>query len=211
MFRTRMPAAAVLAAGLALGGAALAESCPAGPAALDTGLTVQFDGMSVVYQRTGDGRIREVERYEDETGDWHYISDAIGLVHESWEVAENGVPDETTRDRFSYVFPKGAPQPRPGSEWTGTETVLTATGESYDTVVTWRMGAARTERIGGCVYDVIPIVETRVDLPKSPGDLPWINRYTHLSDLGLTMYLGGDEEGVEPFLDTPLGISAGLR
>jgi hypothetical protein len=31
-------------------------------------------------------------------------------------------------------------------------------------------------------------------------EAPWINQYVHLIDLGLSIYLGGEELGTEPFL-----------
>lgn len=197
--------AALLSAALAAG-AASAETCPRGPAALDTGVTVVFDAMEVRYTRRADGRIHEVERHEDEASDWHYVTDPLGLVHESWEAGRDGVPDESTRERYGFVFPNGFPRAEPFGTWMGTETARTASGEVYEAMVSWRMGAPETLRVGACDYTVIGIVETRMDLPKRSGDLPWINHYLHVPELGLSLYLGGDEAGVDPVLEVPRAI-----
>jgi hypothetical protein len=181
--------------------------CPGGPEALSSGVRIQFDGMQVDYLRQPDGRILETERHQGETETWYYISDPAGLMFTSWMETAEGVPDETTRESYSYDFGAAMPVAEPGSNWTGLETSMIG-GVEERTLVSWSFSKPEPYRIGACTYEAIMVHETRSAPDGGTQEPPWINQYVHLVDLDMAIYLGGDALGTEPFLETPLGISA---
>lgn len=179
--------------------------CPTDPSDLVAGVIVAYDGLEITYQLEPDGRVRETERHPKDTEVWVYITERNGLPLESWMLDANGRPDEASRETSTYVFATGAPEPKPGTAWEGRRT--TASGaERWESAVTWVYGAPETFAIGDCSYEALRMVERDVELPSGAGAPAWINHYVYLSDIDLALYLGGDEEGVEPFLEVPLSI-----
>jgi hypothetical protein len=187
---------------------ALAQGdCPRGPEALNAGVTVRFDGMQISFERQPDGRVRETERHAGEAEIWIYLSDPSGLVYDSYMQSPNGTPDEATRELYSYDFAGGLPVAQPNGNWTGRETAL-INGVTEQALVSWSFSKVMEYRIGACSYDVLWVHETRTNLSGAVSDPPWINQYVHLIELGLSVYLGGEASGTDPFLDIPLSISA---
>jgi hypothetical protein len=189
---------------------AMAQECPRGPEALNKGITILFDGLEITYLRQPDGLIREAERPTPGEGVFEYVSDPSGLSHGSWELGADGRPDEATREVYSYDFPDGLPQPVSGSNWSGREMTV-AGADRYEALVSWSFGAPETFSIGPCAYEAIRVFETRRDLPEEPGDRPWVNQYIHLTELGMSVFLGGYVAGVAPVVDVPLSIAATAR
>jgi hypothetical protein len=183
------------------------DACPRGPGALSSGVRIAFDGMQVEFRRQLDGRVLETERHEGEAETWFYISDPTGLMFTSWMVGADGAADESTRESYSYDFGDALPVARPGSNWTGLETSVIAGAEERH-LVSWSFSKAEEYRIGACTYQAIHVHETRSPAGGADAEPPWINRYVHLVDLDMAIYLGGDALGTEPYLETPLGISA---
>jgi hypothetical protein len=183
------------------------DVCPTGPGALTSGVRVLFDGMQVDFQRQADGRILETERHDGEAEIWFYVSDPSGLMFSSWMQGSKGNIDETTRETYSYDFGGTMPRAEPGSTWTGQETSL-IDGVWDQQTVSWSYSKVTDYRIGACTYAAILITETRDPSESSTDEAPWINQYVHLIDLGLSIYLGGEELGTDPFLEVPLSISA---
>jgi len=187
---------------------ALAQTgCPVGPQALDTGVTVSLDGIEIDYVRQANGRIMETERHADGSETWFYISDPSGLMFGSWMQGPDGAPDETTREVYSYDFAGGMPLPQASSSFSGRETSI-IDGVTEVNSITWDFSKETAYQIGACRYRAIWVHETRTQGGTIGQDPPWLNHYVHLIDLGLSIYLGGDEVGVDPVLDTPLSISA---
>ncbi len=178
--------------------------CPRGPEALAAGVTIDFGAIEIDYRREGDGRILETERYEGEAEVWFYRSDPTGLIHEAWAEGPDGIPDETTRESYSYDFAGGPPRAEPGTNWTGREISVIAGVEEVN-LVAWSFAKVEAYTIGVCTYDAIRIFETRTS-PTDPAQPPWISQYVHLVDLGMSIFLGGDELGVEPGLEVPRAI-----
>jgi hypothetical protein len=183
------------------------DPCPRGPEALTNGVRIVFDGLQVDFKRQPDGRILETERHDGEAEIWFYVTDPSGLMFSSWMAGVDGAPDETTRETYSYDFAGGLPTPEPGGNWTGQETSLIG-GVWEQQLVSWSYSKVTEYRIGACSYPAIWIHETRTPSDTSTSSAPWINQYVHLIDLGLSVYLGGEEVGVEPNLETALSISA---
>lgn len=183
------------------------DACPRGPEALTSGVSIRFDGMQVDFLRQADGRILETERHDGESETWFYVSDPSGLMFSSWMEGPGGVPDESTRETYSYDFGGALPIAQPGSNWTGQETSL-IDGVWDQELVSWSFSKVQSYQIGTCSYSAIWIHETRSPSDGSTTDAPWINQYVHLIDLGMSIYLGGEELGTDPFLEVPLSISA---
>jgi len=72
-------------------------------------------------------------------------------------------------------------------------------------LVAWSFSKVEAYTIGGCSYDAIRIFETRTS-PTDPAQPPWISQYVHLFDLGMSIFLGGDELGIDPALEVPRAI-----
>jgi hypothetical protein len=89
-------------------------------------------------------------------------------------------------------MPAGTPEP--GGNWTGRETSLIG-GVWEQQLVSWSYSKVTEYRIGACSYPAIWIHETRTPSDTSTSSAPWINQYVHLIDLGLSVYLGGEEVG----------------
>jgi hypothetical protein len=183
------------------------DPCPRGDEAVTKGVTIFFDGMQVDFRRQPDGRILETEQHDGEPEVWIYISDPSGLMHSSWLQSAEGVPDDSTRESYAYDFAGGMPVPRPGTNWSGRETSV-IDGVTEENLVSWSFSKVEDYRIGDCTYSAMQVLETRSGLGAAGSDAPWVNRYVYLADLGFAVYLGGEEVGVEPFLEVPLGISA---
>jgi hypothetical protein len=194
-----------------IAGAAQAQSdCPRDPSALASGVTVRFDDMSITYRSTADGRLRETERYPADDETWVYVSLPTGLIFESWMEGPGGMPDDTTRESYSYVFIGGGyPAPMSGTNAIGRETAVLSDGSTEENLVAWTFGPEREVMIGACRYRAIPIYETRASADAPAAEAPSINRYLHLSELGFSMFLGGDVVGVEPQLSEPRAIALG--
>lgn len=187
--------------------AAAQQACPTGTEALNSGVSIRFDGMVVDYRRQADGRILEAERHDGEAETWFYVSDPSGVMFSSWMVGADGAADESTRESYSYDFGGGLPAARPASNWTGLETSL-IDGVSEQQLVSWSFSKVTEYRIGACSYQALRVHETRSAPDGAPAEPPWINQYVHLIDLGLSIYLGGEAVGTDPVLETPLSISA---
>jgi len=180
------------------------DDCPRGPGALDAGITIDFGAMRIDYRREAGDRILETERYEGEAEVWFYRSDPTGLIHEAWAEGPGGIPDEATRESYRYDFAGGLPRAEPGTNWTGQETSVIG-GVEEANLVSWSFSKLEAYTIGGCTYDAIRIFETRTS-PTDAAQPPWISQYVHLVDLGMSIFLGGDELGVEPGLEVPRAI-----
>lgn len=183
------------------------EDCPRGPGALDAGITVTFDGLTIDYRRDAGGRILETERNAGAAEVWYYRSDPTGLIHEAWTTGADGTVDAASRETYSYDFTSGLPQPQPDTNWTGRE-VSVIGGIEETSLVSWSFSKVEAFAIGACVYDAITVHETRT--PQSgDGAPPWISRYVHLVELGMSVFLGGAELGAAPDVALPLAISSG--
>jgi hypothetical protein len=129
-------------------------------------------------------------------------------VHEAWTEAPDGTIDLDTHEFYRYDFAGGLPVARPESNWTGRETSVIG-GVEETALVSWSFSKPQDYAIGPCVYEVLWIYETRNNDPTGDqtGTEPlWINQYVHLVDLGVSIFLGGEDLGTDPILETPVAI-----
>lgn len=180
------------------------DRCPRGPEALAAGITIDFGGMQIDYLREPDGRILEVERHDGDPEIWFYRSDPTGLIHEAWTELPDGTIDAASQEIYSYDFAAGLPQAQPGTNWTGRE-ISVIDGVEEVNLVSWSFSKPQSYTIGPCTYEAIWIHETRTT-PSNQSEPPWISQYVHLVEIGMSIFLGGDELGIDPNLEVPSSI-----
>lgn len=193
------------AAGLVLTGTLAAGAqgvCPSGVAR--DGVWLAFPDRAVLTRVLSDGRMAEIEFAQDGSYVYEYRTLPVGLVTESWAL-ENGFASREDRETVSYVgTPATVPLPAPGARFDGIETARYPDGSETRSSVSLIVGQAGPVSIGGCAYTGLPIDVTRVDLQ---GGLPQRDSMMHLTELGLTIYLGFSE-GSDPVQNAlPLSIS----
>jgi hypothetical protein len=177
-------------------------ACPQGIAR--DGVWLEFPDRSVLTRVLSDGRMAEMEFAHDGTYTYGYVTLPIGLPVEAWSIVNGYAPIEE-RETITYAgTPDPVPRPSAGVRFDGIETSRYSSGPASRFSVTAVVGAAAPVTIGGCTYTGLPIEVMRVDLS---GGQPVTDSMLHLTELGLTIYLGFSE-GREPAVDTmPLSIS----
>lgn len=187
-------------------------ACPAGIAR--DGVWVDFPDRAVLSRVLSDGRIHEMEFGHDGSFLNVYVTNALGLVEQSWSLT-NGYAPADQIERLTYAgTPATMPLPAPGVRFDGMVTSafgdLAPTRSSINVVV----GPAQPVVIGGCSYTGSPVEVVRVEMG---GGTPQRDSMMHLSELGLTIYLGF-AEGTSPAenalplsisLDPPSGVAVG--
>jgi hypothetical protein len=168
------------------------------------GVWLAFSDRAVLTRVLSDGTVEEIEFAQDGSYVYAYRVLPIGLVIESWAL-ENGFASREDRETVSYVgTPAIVPAPAPGIRFDGIETARYPDGSETRSSVSLVTGAAAPVVIGGCSYTGVPVDVTRVDLQ---GGTPQRDSMMHLTELGLTIYLGFSE-GNDPVQNTlPLSIS----
>jgi len=200
MMRAILVAGALLVAGAS--GAAAQGTCPAGIAR--DGVWLEFPDRSVFARVLSDGRIHEMEFGHDDPYLNIYITLSTGLVVEGW-LMENGAAPRSDHETVTYAgTPDPVPPPAPGVRFDGIETSQFGGGAPVRSSVNLVVGQPRPVVIGGCSYTGLPVEVTRIELGQS---LPQRDSMMHLTELGLTIYLGYGDADAPPATDLPLSIS----
>jgi hypothetical protein len=197
----------VLAGALALcaaGGAAAQGGCPAGLAR--DGVWFEFPDRSVLSRVLSDGRISETEFGYEDAYIYGYVTLPIGLIVEGWGF-ENGRAIPTQREDVTYAgTPDPVPTPSPGVRFDGIETTRFHDGTSSRYSVSAVVGQPQAVTIGGCAYTGLPVNVTRVEMP---GGAVQMDAMVHLTELGVTIYLGYSDTGAPPDPTWPVAVSMG--
>jgi len=200
MARSMMLAGALLVAGAS--GVAAQGGCPAGIAR--DGVWLAFADRSVLTRVLADGLIHEMEFGHDGSYLNLYVTLPVGLVVEGW-LLENGNGPRSEHETVSYVgTPDPVPLPVPGARFDGIETSQFGAGVPVRSSINLVVGQPEPVVIGGCSYTGLPVEVTRIELG---GTEPQRDSMIHLTELGLTVYLGFGDGGEMPSTDLPLSIS----
>ncbi len=200
MVRIMAFAAGALLAGTV--GAVAQGSCPSGLAR--DGVWVDFPDRSVLTRVLSDGRIHEMEFARDGTYLNIYITSALGLVEQSWAL-NNGqaAPDEVERMTYAGT-PPTMPAPVAGARFDGIVTSVFGSEAPVRSSINLVVGQPQPVVIGACSYTGLPVDVIRIEMG---GGTPERDSMLHLTELGLTIYLGF-AEGDAPAQDAlPLSIS----
>jgi hypothetical protein len=184
-------------------GLALAQGCPQGIAR--DGVWFEFSDRTVLTRVLSDGRIAATEYDFDGGPVYGYITLPMGLVLESWAL-ENGRTPAADRESVSYAgTPDPVPFPAPGVRFDGIETARFADGGQSRYTINVSVGAAAPVTIGGCTYTGLPVDVTRIEMDGTV----YRDAMMHLTDLGVTIYLGFSDDGSVPVPLMPVSISLG--
>ena len=180
-----------LIAGAALGlGPALAAAQGACPGAADVGdgVWLDFPDRVVMMLVGADGLVEEWEFDAASVAVYAYVSHPVGLLVESW-VMEHGRTLPGSPETYRHLgTPATIPAPAAGARFDGLEIVTAADGTEVErTSLSLVVGEAGPVSIGGCAYTGLPVTITRVDLQAEQIER---DSLIHLSELGLTVFLG---------------------
>lgn len=182
-------------------GLALAQACPQGVAR--DGVWIEFPDRTVMTRVLSDGRIAETEYAFDGGPVYGYITLPMGLVLESWSL-ENGRAPAADRESVTYSgTPDPVPFPAPGVRFDGIETSRFADGGQSRYTINVTVGAGAPVTIGGCTYSGLPVDVTRIEMDGTV----YRDSMMHLTDLGVTIYLGFSDDGSTPVPLMPVSIS----
>jgi hypothetical protein len=184
-----------------LPGLAAAQACPTGIAR--DGVWLEFTDRTVLTRVLSDGRIAEMEYAFDGAPVYGYITLPMGLVLESWAL-ENGRTPAADRETVTYSgTPDPVPFPAPGVRFDGIETARFADGGQTRYTINVTVGAGVPFSIGGCSYTGLPVDVTRIEMNGTT----YRDAMMHLSELGITIYLGFSDDGGVPVPSRPVSIS----
>lgn len=186
-----------------LGALAQAE-CPAGIAR--DGVWLEFPDRMVLTRVLSDGRQHEIEFDREGTEIYTYVTSSLGIVLEGWTL-QNGRASSADYETVTYVgTPDPMPDPAPGVRYDGIYTSVYGTEPDMRLSVSLTVGQPRPVTIGGCSYTGLPVDVTRIELG---GGVPQRDHLMHLTELGVTIYLGFAEGDERPSTDLPRSISLG--
>jgi len=182
---------------------ALAQAeCPAGVAR--DGVWLGFSDRTVLTRVLSDGRLHEMEIAHDGSDIYTYITSSLGLVLEAWTL-QNGQAPRAEYETVTFVgTPDPMPDPVSGARFDGIATSRYGDGTEVRATVNVVVGQPQPVTIGGCSYTGLPVDVTRVEFG---GGVPQRDGMMHLTELGLTIYLGFAEGDAAPSMDLPLSIS----
>lgn len=175
------------------------------PNAQDMFFTIEAAETIIHYHRLADGRVLETEYYPGEAEPWQYLVSPQGFTLENWGMSQGRIEDGT-HEIVTLTSRSGPPGvPRPFGSWTGQERLEVAGYPPDINTITFTYGGETTRRIGNCTYTVIP---STFVVAASPDGTPAFHGLSEfIPELGVGIYLGGDEEGRTPEMNEPISIS----
>ncbi|NKX45865.1 hypothetical protein [Roseicyclus persicicus] len=193
---------AVLAAGLP--GLALAQgSCPQGLAR--DGVWFDYGDRTILSRVLSDGRVLDLEYVAGQPAINSYLLLPIGLLSERWTMQAGRVDAGSHEVLRHSGFPDPVPVAAPGARFDGVETTVYEDGSTGDSHLALTVGAPQPVSIGPCLYTGLPV---DITWSRPTGETIQHERLMHLSDLGVTLYLGFADPGQAVVPTLPLSISA---
>jgi hypothetical protein len=200
--------AAALALGLALaalalpGPAAAEGDCPRGLAR--DGVWFDYGDRSVEARVRADGLLAEVEYLSDGTNTNGYLLHPVGLLVESWSMQDGLVAQGSMEVMRHEGMPDPMPAPTPGLRLSGTEVVRYDDGTEERAALSLAVGGPQPFVIGPCTYSGLPVTLSWMRPDGSPRQT---ESMIHLTELGLTVYLGFADGNATPLPAPPISIS----